>query len=153
MEKIERIDLNITIACSFQQPPEFPPEECRLIWGVAKLSLNPGNILLYRDLRVQHVWLCKKDRTCRFQNTVNTAERFFDFQLYSDETGMSKPNEKMFRLMLENVATVRNDTAIPLSNIIHIGDNVKADINGAQVTGIRTLLVNSNNQCISSLLN
>ena len=80
-------------------------------------------------------------------------EHFFDFQLYSDETGMSKPNEKMFRLMLENVATVRNDTAIPLSNIIHIGDNVKADINGAQVTGIRTLLVNSNNQCISSLLN
>ncbi|MGF6929200.1 FMN phosphatase YigB (HAD superfamily) [Chitinophaga sp. W2I13] len=80
-------------------------------------------------------------------------EHFFDFQLYSDETGMSKPNEKMFRLMLENVAIVRNDTAIPLSNIIHIGDNVKADINGAQVTGIRTLLVNSNHQCISSLLN
>jgi putative hydrolase of the HAD superfamily len=78
---------------------------------------------------------------------------FFDFQLYSDETGMSKPNEKMFRLMLENVAAVRNNTAIPLSNIIHIGDNVKADINGAHVTGIRTLLVNSNHQCISSLLN
>ena len=80
-------------------------------------------------------------------------EQYFDFQLYSDETGMSKPNEKMFRLMLDNVAAVRKDPALLLSNIIHIGDNIKADIDGAQVAGIRTLLVNSNNQCISSLLN
>ncbi len=80
-------------------------------------------------------------------------ERYFDFQLYSDETGMSKPNQKMFRLMLDNVAAVRKDPALPLSNIIHIGDNIKADIDGAEVAGIRTLLVNSNNQCISSLLN
>jgi len=80
-------------------------------------------------------------------------ERYFDFQLYSDETGMSKPNEKMFRLMLDNVAAVRKDPALPLNNIIHIGDNIKADIDGAQMAGIRTLLVNSNNQCISSLLN
>lgn len=80
-------------------------------------------------------------------------ERYFDFQLYSDETGMSKPNQKMFRLMLDHVAAVRKDQALPLNNIIHIGDNKKADIDGAQVAGIRTLLVNSNNQCISSLLN
>lgn len=80
-------------------------------------------------------------------------EQYFDFQLYSDETGMSKPNEKMFRLMLDNVAAVRKDPALLLSNIIHIGDNIKADIDGAQVAGIPTLLVNSNNQCISSLLN
>lgn len=78
---------------------------------------------------------------------------FFDFQLYSDETGMSKPNEKVFRLMLENITAVRKDEATALNSIIHIGDNVRADINGANVVGIRTLLINSNNQCISSLFN
>lgn len=80
-------------------------------------------------------------------------DRYFDFLLFSDETGMSKPNEKIFRLMLEQVANLRKDTCTPLNNIIHIGDNEKADIQGAQVTGIRTLLINSNQQCISSLLN
>lgn len=78
---------------------------------------------------------------------------FFDFQLYSDETGMSKPNEAVFRLMLENVTALRKTDIIALKQIVHIGDNEKADIYGAGRIGIDTWLINSNNKCISSILN
>lgn len=74
----------------------------------------------------------------------------FDFQLYSDEVGMSKPNQALFQMMIEKVNTGRS---VQLNEIIHIGDNIKADIEGANIAGISTLLVNSNNKSILSLLN
>ncbi|NLR77436.1 HAD family hydrolase [Chitinophaga eiseniae] len=77
---------------------------------------------------------------------------YLDFQLYSDEVGMSKPNAALFRLMLDTVAANRQQPAA-LADIIHIGDNKRADILGADAMGIATLLINSNHQCISTLLN
>ncbi|GEP92604.1 putative hydrolase of the HAD superfamily [Chitinophaga terrae (ex Kim and Jung 2007)] len=78
---------------------------------------------------------------------------YFKFQIYSDETGMSKPNILLFRKMIDQVAISRNNELIPLQEIVHIGDNNKADIDGANAAGIQSLLINSNNRCISSLLN
>ncbi|NLR57806.1 HAD family hydrolase [Chitinophaga polysaccharea] len=77
---------------------------------------------------------------------------YLDFQLYSDEVGMSKPNAALFRLMLDTVAANRQQPAA-LADIIHIGDNKRADILGADAMGIASLLINSNHQCISTLLN
>jgi putative hydrolase of the HAD superfamily len=77
----------------------------------------------------------------------------FDFQLYSDEVGMSKPNQKLFQLMIRTVAKSRKDKMLNLKEIIHVGDNVKADIEGGSVAGISTLLINSNNKTILSLFN
>jgi len=74
----------------------------------------------------------------------------FDFQLYSDEVGMSKPNKQLFQLMIKTVHASRN---IELKEILHVGDNIKADIEGGSIAGISTLLVNSNNKSILSLLN
>ncbi|GAA3969090.1 HAD family hydrolase [Mucilaginibacter dorajii] len=74
---------------------------------------------------------------------------YFDFQLYSDEVGMSKPNPALFALMLQQINTNRN---IDLSNIIHVGDNPRADVEGANAAGIKSLLINSNNQSILSLV-
>lgn len=75
---------------------------------------------------------------------------YIDFQLYSDETGMSKPNPKFFNLMLEQLKAYHND--INPAHVIHIGDNPIADIAGANAVGIRSLLVNSNNVYLPSLL-
>jgi putative hydrolase of the HAD superfamily len=77
----------------------------------------------------------------------------FDFQLYSDEVGMSKPNQELFQLMIRTVATNRKEEMLNLKEIIHVGDNVKADIEGGSVAGISTLLINSNNKTILSLFN
>ncbi|MFY0255230.1 HAD family hydrolase [Chitinophaga sp. 30R24] len=93
-----------------------------------------------------------KGRTLRLVLQQLELAPFFDFQLYSDETGMSKPNEKMFRLMLDTAAANRSTSITDLNKVIHIGDNIRADIDGAHRAGIRTLLINSNHTCISSLL-
>jgi putative hydrolase of the HAD superfamily len=77
---------------------------------------------------------------------------YFDFQLYSDEVGMSKPNPALFFLMMQHIKRINAGNNINLNKIIHIGDNPKADIEGAKVAGIKSLLVNSNNQSILSLI-
>lgn len=77
-------------------------------------------------------------------------DQYFDFQLYSDEAGLSKPNPAFFRLML-NDARMLNEN-ITLTEIIHIGDNPRADIVGAEAVGISSMLVNSNNTSIIKLL-
>lgn len=79
-------------------------------------------------------------------------DSYFDFQLYSDEAGMSKPNPDFFKLMLHQIADIRKTNQINLNQIIHIGDNEIADVKGANSVGIHSLLINSNNQTISSLI-
>ncbi|MFD2144609.1 HAD family hydrolase [Mucilaginibacter antarcticus] len=74
-----------------------------------------------------------------------------DFQLYSDETGMSKPNSGFFNLMLEELKA--HHTEIDLKRVIHIGDNPIADIAGAQAVGIQSLLINSNNRYLPGFIN
>jgi len=80
-------------------------------------------------------------------------DQYFDFQLYSDEAGMSKPNPAFFELMLQNIERVNHPKQINLNSIIHIGDNPVTDIEGANTAGIKSLLINSNNQDITSLKN
>ncbi|GAB3932195.1 HAD family hydrolase [Mucilaginibacter myungsuensis] len=75
-------------------------------------------------------------------------DRHFDFLLFSDEAGLSKPNPAFFQLMLDEVAKLR---AIDPQHIIHVGDNPRADVWGADMVGIKSLLVNSNNTSITTL--
>lgn len=75
--------------------------------------------------------------------------QYFDFQLYSDEAGLSKPNKAFFQLLLDKISAIRY---VSLDQIIHIGDNPKADIWGAESVGINSLLVNSNNISIKNLI-
>jgi putative hydrolase of the HAD superfamily len=76
-------------------------------------------------------------------------DQYFDFQLYSDEAGLSKPNKAFFQLMINEAFALKE---IPLNQIIHIGDNPRADIWGADRVGVNTLLINSNNTSIIKLI-
>lgn len=78
-------------------------------------------------------------------------DQFIDFQLYSDEVRMSKPNPEFFELMLNTIDKKRHPE-INLNHIIHVGDNPHADVGGAQAIGISSMLINSNNQSILTLL-
>lgn len=93
-----------------------------------------------------------KGRTLRQVLKRLEIDSFFDFQLYSDEVRMSKPNKDFFRLMLKNVKQKNKDAIFELKDIIHIGDNPNADIKGADSVSISSLLINSNNISISNLL-
>ncbi|TKC09302.1 HAD family hydrolase [Pedobacter frigoris] len=74
-----------------------------------------------------------------------------DFQLYSDEVRMSKPNLQFFQLMLDKIDKEKH-VELGLHEIIHVGDNPFADVKGAESIGIKSLLINSNHITISELL-
>jgi putative hydrolase of the HAD superfamily len=75
----------------------------------------------------------------------------FDFQLFSDEAGISKPNLAFFQQMLVEVHKLRG--RLDPGDIVHIGDNPIADVEGASRAGIAQVLVNSNQLSIASLCN
>ncbi len=62
-------------------------------------------------------------------------EESFDFQLYSDESGFSKPNKKFFELIQKGVPHIEK------SKILHVGDNEIADYKGAIDFGFQALLI------------
>ena len=93
-----------------------------------------------------------KGSTLRTVLQMMELDNYFDFQLYSDETGMSKPNKQLFKLMI-NTIEERRPAALTLQDIVHIGDNAKADGWGANEAGISSILINSNEQTITNLLN
>ena len=77
--------------------------------------------------------------------------QYFDFQLYSDELRISKPNPAFFQLMIDQAMIL--NPATELTDIVHTGDNPLADIAGAEAMGLRTLLINSNQTSITNLTN
>ena len=77
---------------------------------------------------------------------------FFDFQLYSDEVNMSKPNYEFFALMIEKIYYKRQHDNLIFDDVIHVGDNVIADIEGANNLGINSFIINSNHKTIADLL-
>jgi len=93
-----------------------------------------------------------KGSTLRIVLRHLNLDQFFDFQCYSDEEGMSKPNPHFFGLMIDNIHTIRQNDNIMPQEIIHIGDNFVADILGANNLGINSFLINSNNNTIADLL-
>lgn len=91
-----------------------------------------------------------KGRTLRKVLPGLGLEDQFAFQLYSDEAGLSKPNEAFFQLMLDTLEAKRSP--VPREAIVHVGDNPVADIEGAQALGIPSILINSNHLGIEHLL-
>ena len=91
-------------------------------------------------------------KTLRKVLALYGLDSYFDFQLYSDEAGMSKPNPEFFKTMLNNIDIYNPGKDIPLKNIVHVGDNPKNDVLAADAIGISSLLINSNQTTILSLI-
>lgn len=64
--------------------------------------------------------------------------RYFSFQIFSDEVGISKPNEAIFQLVYDEIKSFK---AIEKKEVLHIGDNILADHNGALNFGFDALLL------------
>ena len=92
-----------------------------------------------------------KGRTLRLLLKMLNVDQLFDFQIYSDELGFSKPDKYIFQTLHQNVNKLWN-YLMPNKNIIHIGDNILADSNGAALYGIDALIINTNNQTILKVL-
>jgi putative hydrolase of the HAD superfamily len=92
-----------------------------------------------------------KGSTLRKINREIGISKYFDFEIYSDEVGLSKPNSKIYADLIEKITMCRQDK-VTNKEIMHIGDNYYADILGAQKAGIHSFQVNSINQSIIHLL-
>lgn len=92
-----------------------------------------------------------KGKTLRKVLHALEFDYLLDFQLYSDEVRLSKPNHQFFRLMLDTIDRNKHPE-LSLQDIIHIGDNPVADVQGAEKIGIRSLQINSNDLSIGHLL-
>ncbi len=93
-----------------------------------------------------------KGRTLRPVLDALGIGQYLDFQLYSDEIGMSKPHPGAFGTMLERASGLRKSRVLTPDNVLHVGDNPQADGAGARASGIPHLLINSNSASITSLL-
>ncbi len=71
---------------------------------------------------------------------------YFTFQAYSDETGYSKPATEMYKYAYDHIQQIGN---IAKHEVLHIGDNVVSDYNGAIAFGFHAHLLT--NQCYNEL--
>ena len=74
---------------------------------------------------------------------LNIAQ-YFDFCIFSDEIGASKPSFGFFEKVFESVAIEKKE-------ILHIGDNLKADYEGALKYGFKAMLINNNYYTINDI--
>ena len=62
----------------------------------------------------------------------------FSFQIYSDEAGVSKPNQLIYQMTFEEISKIRT---LSKSEIIHVGDNRNSDYDGARKFGFDAHLI------------
>src|SRR2546421_10197176 len=58
--------------------------------------------------------------------------RFFDVRIFSDEVGVRKPRPAIFEAALEGLG-------LPADRVVHLGDDVDADVIGAKDVGMRAV--------------
>jgi putative hydrolase of the HAD superfamily len=64
--------------------------------------------------------------------------RYFTFQAYSDETGYSKPGTEMYRYAYDEILKLGD---IKKEEVLHVGDNIVSDYNGALNFGFHAHLL------------
>jgi putative hydrolase of the HAD superfamily len=124
-------------------PLLYCSEGIKVLTKIKESGLNTTNILSNTGFI--------KGKTLRKVIKALELEPLIDFQLYSDEVRLSKPNPLFFQLMLDTIDKTKHPE-LDLKEIIHVGDNPNADVLGANGLGINSLLINSNHLSISHLL-
>lgn len=137
-----------------------------LYTAMEKIFFNyPPKIFNFQTIEVLHSIKQLKNTTnilsntafikgCSLRQIINYLglDLYIDFQIYSDEVNLSKPNEKIYDLLIENIISLNKNTDIDLSEIIHIGDNPISDIKGAENKGIKAFQINSNQFSIVNII-
>lgn len=77
-------------------------------------------------------------------------EEYFDFQLYSDEMGNSKPSSKVYHQVFVAGNKIKTLTK---SDILHLGDNAIADVQGAAQYGFKSAIIDRTNTLSKIFLN
>lgn len=86
---------------------------------------------------------------CSLNKFFDQVDLRFDFTIFSDEIGFSKPSPIVFEEVFNKIRSRKN---IGLKEIVHIGDNRKADFDGATSFGFRAYLVDTTENTVSSYI-
>ncbi len=70
--------------------------------------------------------------------------KYFDFLVFSDEINASKPSSYFFEVVHKQASVAKNE-------ILHIGDNPKADYMGAKSFGFDALLITDDNYTLNDI--
>lgn len=73
--------------------------------------------------------------------------KYFNFLIFSDEVEVSKPSSHFFQKVYDKI----EGNHIKKKNILHIGDNPKADYQGAKNFGFEALLITNPNYTINDI--
>ena len=119
---------------------------------VDDLFLNNMPVLLWENIEEQLIKIKEKNKTASILS--NTAfihgdslrkvlehlglADYFSFMIFSDEVKASKPNIKVFEIMVDKINDFRT---LEKKKILHIGDNKIADYDGAKTFGVNSKLV------------
>ena len=71
----------------------------------------------------------------RVQDSLGIG-KFFDVRVFSDEVGVRKPDPAIFRTALEKLG-------LSAYRVVHVGDDIDADIAGARASGMRAIWFNT----------
>jgi putative hydrolase of the HAD superfamily len=77
-------------------------------------------------------------------------DQYFNFQIYSDEIGYSKPSPYFYDIVLSKTKLIHHD--IQVSEILHVGDNPIADLSGAKNAGFQSMLIDNQETNFSHLM-
>ena len=75
----------------------------------------------------------------RYLTEVQTAAgigQYFQARVYSDQLQVRKPDSRIFEAALDGLR-------LPASEVVHIGDDVVADVAGAKAVGMRAIWFNT----------
>lgn len=77
----------------------------------------------------------------RVQEILRSAgiERYFDLTLVSSEVGFRKPDERIFRIALENLGLQPDE-------VVMVGNRISVDILGGNRVGMKTVLIKWNDR-------
>ena len=70
--------------------------------------------------------------------------QYFDFLIFSDEINACKPSSHFFQQVFDHINVTKEA-------VLHIGDNPKADYQGARSFGFNALLITDPNYTINDI--
>lgn len=128
-----------------EQLDEYYAATEKLFFQHRPTLIDPETPALFRELRDMGYTISLLSNTAYIPGTTLRQlmpewgiDSYFDFQLYSDEEGTSKPAAKFYQLMFDRVNKMYPVTR---EQILHVGDNPIADVKGGNNFGVNTLLL------------
>lgn len=108
-------------------PLQFKIRPTQNAENVLKILSNHYKIILICNTGVTPGYIIRE-----LLNKANIDTEIFDYLFFSDEHGISKPNDGVFKFVAKKIDT-------PIESILHVGDDFDTDVIGAINAGMQAI--------------